>query len=528
MTYRLDVWYTPPTKPIGHIHNVGSVSGLCQLAQIQQKAALAIAGGLRSTPNKLLDAHAGILPMELTLLKICHRAIVRMATLPKKHPLHKMVQIAGQKHPKTRYKAPIDNLLRIFDIKPSNFESIHPANTVPTFKAPFSVQIGTSREESMAFEASDKADFKVYSDGSGHSDGIGASAALYRRGTDTPEASLRVYLGSKSEHNTYEAEAARGNLAFQLLRKADTTHSNNITVYIDNQALLNALKFPKAKSGQWLVEGIVASAREIPGKIRIAWISGHTDVGGNETADREAKKAASGSSSCTDDLPTILRGKLPISASAERQAYHEELMLIWKSRWNNSPRAARFKHIDPDFAFTKFRKTSFRLNRAQSSILVQDKQIDNEQMSKLPQTPRRRTRDRNSRTLSIRVPKTPATAERIIQQNQNRPSQPGTTHYRPKNGQITLVIHRPNEKIQTLQRWTTRTKSTGTRGLRKLGPYKQRRKDILNWSQTTLTCPLTQDPPHTQPSSKNKTQPLYTNIIPQSKTCQTTHSDLPK
>ncbi|PPQ90321.1 hypothetical protein CVT25_007723 [Psilocybe cyanescens] len=133
-----------------------------------------------------------------------------------------------------------------------------------------------------------------------------------------------------------------------------------------------------------LVDGIVASAREIPGKIKIAWISGHTDVKGNEKADEEAKKAASGSSSCRSDLPTTLRGKLPISASAERQAYHEELMLLWKNRWDSSPRAARFKHIDPDFACTKFRKISFCLNRAQSSLLVQDTQINDGQMPKLP------------------------------------------------------------------------------------------------------------------------------------------------
>ncbi|PPQ75777.1 hypothetical protein CVT25_013428, partial [Psilocybe cyanescens] len=155
------------------------------------------------------------------------------------------------------------------------------------------------------------------------------------------------------------------------LRAANTTQSSTITVYIDNQALLKALKFPRAKSGQWLVDGIVASAKEVPGKMKLAWISGHTDVKGNEAADEEAKKAASGSSSQRTDLPAILRGILPISASAERQVYHAELMQIWKSRWDSSPRAARFKQVDPEFTFAKFRKVSFCLNRAQSSLLVQ-------------------------------------------------------------------------------------------------------------------------------------------------------------
>ncbi|PPQ86444.1 hypothetical protein CVT25_008101 [Psilocybe cyanescens] len=58
MTYGLDIWYTLPTKPIGQAHNIGSVSGLRQLMQIQHKAALAITSGLRTTPNKLLNSHS--------------------------------------------------------------------------------------------------------------------------------------------------------------------------------------------------------------------------------------------------------------------------------------------------------------------------------------------------------------------------------------------------------------------------------------------------------------------------------------
>ncbi|PPQ84290.1 hypothetical protein CVT25_013229 [Psilocybe cyanescens] len=371
MTYGLDIWYTPPTKPIGHAHNTGSVSGLRQLTKIQRKAAIAIAGGLRSTPNELLDAHAGIMPMELTLLKICHRAIIRLATLPKQHPLHQMIRTTRRNTANLRYKTPIDNLLQIFEVDPERFEPIHPARTAPTYQAPFAIQIDASREKSMAYESSDKADYRVYSDGSSHSDSVGASAILYRKGSKIPKATLKVCLGIGTEHNSYEAEAAGGNLAMWLLRAVNTIPSNTITVYIDNQALLKALRFPKAKSGQWLVEGIVASARDIPGQINMVWISGHTDVGGNEAADEAAKSAASGTSSRRDELPPNLRRDFPTSASAERQAYNEELKLIWKNRWDNSPRAARFKNVDPDYAFTKFRKISFSLSRAQSSLLVQ-------------------------------------------------------------------------------------------------------------------------------------------------------------
>jgi hypothetical protein len=91
MSYGLDVWYTPPTKPIGATRNQGSVTALKGLMKAQRIAALAITGALRTTPTDLVDAHAGILPMDLLLLKNTHKAAVRLCTLPNSHPLHDIV-----------------------------------------------------------------------------------------------------------------------------------------------------------------------------------------------------------------------------------------------------------------------------------------------------------------------------------------------------------------------------------------------------------------------------------------------------
>ena len=111
--------------------------------------------------------------------------------------------------------------------------------------------------------------------------------------------------------------------------------------------------------------------RTIPGKITLNWISGHTDVKGNEEADKLAKEAATGQSSEKPSPPTILCQALGHSMSAEKQAYHEELLSTWKERWDASPRKTKFRKIDDQFPFTKFRKICDHLNRTQSSTLVQ-------------------------------------------------------------------------------------------------------------------------------------------------------------
>ena len=91
ITYGIDVWYLPPRKQAGATKNEGSVGTLRSLQKIQRIATLAINGGLRTTPTDLLDAHAGILPLELALSKACHRAMVQMLTLPEAHPLSQIV-----------------------------------------------------------------------------------------------------------------------------------------------------------------------------------------------------------------------------------------------------------------------------------------------------------------------------------------------------------------------------------------------------------------------------------------------------
>ena len=76
ITYRIDLWYTPPVKPIGHTKNTGSVSALRSLQKAQRIASLAITGTLRTTSSDFIDVHAGIFPIELALLKACHHTLI--------------------------------------------------------------------------------------------------------------------------------------------------------------------------------------------------------------------------------------------------------------------------------------------------------------------------------------------------------------------------------------------------------------------------------------------------------------------
>ena len=163
---------------LDHRRSVGLVGVLRQMVKLQWMATLGIIGGMKSTLTNLLDAHAGLLPMELTLLCICHRAAVRLCSLPLSHPLFPLVREAhastNDKHPD-----PIRNLLRIFDLNPWKFKNLAPDTTPQAFYAHVTPLIPKEQKNAITLEASDGADYRIYMDGSKHDGRVGAAATIF-------------------------------------------------------------------------------------------------------------------------------------------------------------------------------------------------------------------------------------------------------------------------------------------------------------------------------------------------------------
>ena len=369
ITYGVDVWYTPSTKQAGATRNTGSVGILRNLQRVQRIASLAITGTLRSSPNDFVNVHARTFPMELALLKACHNAVVRALTLPDTNPVHQIIRKAKQ-HPPTKHLGPIDRLLKLFRLQDKTLETILPTVCLST-KATFLTEIDHSRDASIKFESQDNADYKVFSDGSGQDDGIGAAAILYRKGRVTPLKSVQFYLGPPDKHNTYEAEVVGAILAAWLLTSTPETVGKKITHYTDNQAVVKAITAPNSTSGQHLLNSLRLAANGTRCQLTIRWISSHSKVKGNEAVDKLAKNAASGRSSARAKLPHMLRNPLPASASALKQDFNSKLKYKWATMWESSPRRARIAQFGEAFPFSAFLKRLDSLTRKQSSTILQ-------------------------------------------------------------------------------------------------------------------------------------------------------------
>ena len=166
MTYAIDVWYTPPTKPPGHRRSVGSVGVLRRMTKLQRMASLGIVGGMRSTPTDLLDAHTGLLPIDLTLFRICHRAAVCLCSLPPSHPLHSIVRAAHLSQ-NEKHVDPIKSTLRIFELDPRKFKMISPDTTPPEHLAKIKAIIPREKDKAIIAELKDEVDLKIFTDSSG-------------------------------------------------------------------------------------------------------------------------------------------------------------------------------------------------------------------------------------------------------------------------------------------------------------------------------------------------------------------------
>ena len=283
------------------------------------------------------------------------------------------VKKAAKRKPK-RHPAPLHHVLHAYNIKPDRIEKIRATRLLPKWHRPFKTRIAPDRETAIQEEEADRADVRIYSDGSGIENQIGAAAVLYRG--NRKKGTLKYRLGSAKHHTVYEGELVGMGLGAELLRKERNIKS--ATLYVDNQAGIQGTDLFRAASGHYLVDHfhnqIERILRRTPGlKLMIRWIPGHEGIQGNEAVDEAAKEAAQDGSSHDAVLPARFKSKkrLPFSKSALKQAFNEGLKIKTSGRFEKSPRCATLRRIDPSAPSSNFRKLTDVLPRRQASLLVQ-------------------------------------------------------------------------------------------------------------------------------------------------------------
>jgi hypothetical protein len=379
MLYAAEVWCNPIRNPApGKKKKRGSTAFATKLARVQRTSTTFITGAMRSTSNVALDAHAGILPMHLAINKICLRAALRFATLPRNHPLSPYIRRATKVCPK-KLPSPLHHIMDTFNIDPDTTETILPVRKSPKWQPRIKTHIAHSLGRAMADEALNPALIQIYSDGSGIDGMIGAAAVLYRHtdSNQTTKKVLRYCLGSETKHTVYEGEVVGEVLGQHLLHNELRGFGRRVSMYIDNQASILATQSIKPTPGHYLLDILHDKASRTKKKhhnieITARWIPSHKDVEGNEEADRQAKRAAKhDANSPAHRLPIELRSPLPHSKSAIRQTMLKELKAKATDILQKSPQWRKLRHIDPSMPSNRFRKLVDHLPRKHANLLMQ-------------------------------------------------------------------------------------------------------------------------------------------------------------
>lgn len=374
-TYAADVWFTPILSPPGAKKRLGSVGAANRLTRVQRQAALAITGCFRTTATDYAEAHANLVPIELLLKDLCLRAITRMVSLDDEHhPLTKVVR-HSLRRPVKRHPSPIHTLARLSGLHAGDVAPPPQLSLEQVKRSLFRSVIPESREASIEAERSDQARIKMYTDGSSTGGGVGASAALFETGQPGFVA-RQFHLGSEADHTSYEAELVGALMATHLA--ATVPPNSRVSIYVDNQATLKAITSPPEGPGAHIITALIDSMKGITSRrptlakrITFRWISSHSGVEGNETADRLAKEAAAGKTSPIAQLPGALARPLPKSVTALRGEHRKDIAKEWTRILDRSPRRDKLRAIDPSFHPAKFHKLVGDMRRGHSSLVNQ-------------------------------------------------------------------------------------------------------------------------------------------------------------
>ena len=249
MMYAADVWYTPTCRRVGAKKTSGSVGITKRLTSVQRIASTAITSALCTAPTDLLDLHAGIWPVHLLLHRVCHRATMRIASLPSSHPLHSLYRKRAKQYIKT-HRAPMHKLAALYDIVPDSLEAIIPVRHPPAYEIKATVRVaGAEDGQGRGEPVWEEGVIWLYSDGSGLEGEVGAVAVMYKEGQEAKV--LHYHLGKLTDHTVFEAEAVGVLLALHLLR--NKWDMRKASIQINNQAVLGMLSMRKANPGRILL-----------------------------------------------------------------------------------------------------------------------------------------------------------------------------------------------------------------------------------------------------------------------------------
>ncbi|KAI2867039.1 hypothetical protein CBS11852_11467 [Aspergillus niger] len=364
--YASTVWHDP----------LRDKTHLRQLRTVQRTALIRILSAFRTVATSTLDVEAYMLPIHLRLRQRAQTTITQLHTLPRKHPIREVLLRARRRRDNVGSHArfPLAEALKTMNLERlDDLEMIDPAPQPPWRAEAFSkIDIATNREIAMeqAEAARSESDLVVYSDASGRQGHLGAAAAVLDDESVTTE-SLQIQVGPTDQWSVHAAELIGILYAINLInrivlqqRRAGQKRARTVTILSDSTSALLAIQKPGSKSGQQIIYAILQAAKNTRTHgvtIRLQWVPGHSEILGNDAADRLAKEAA---------IPGKTHPFSPL-LSRERAYIRQGILTQWEKEWKESRDGGHLRKIDNTLPAKYTRRLYGALPRNRAYLLTQ-------------------------------------------------------------------------------------------------------------------------------------------------------------
>ncbi|TVY73798.1 putative RNA-directed DNA polymerase from transposon BS [Fusarium oxysporum f. sp. cubense] len=302
-----EAWYPGRSRPRWNQPTKDLPSSNQHLVQIMTKAMnqamRAILPVWKTTPTAILQRESGIPPVDQLLVARRLRFSARLKSLDEAHPL------AGRTRPPRRPHQPTyHNLIKrryqiqtesVFRTRLRRTDELLASCSRPKLVQRYfhkeqmpPLQTASKEKSADAFirwvESLDLLTLVVYSDGSLSSEGV-ASYGFTIHQNNVPIFDGSGRLGPAEVFDAEATGALEGLKAALNLRDAAT---QNIFICLDNLAAATCLRGTPSDSSQDVFLDFQALATS-HGAIQVRWVPGHSNIPGNEQADKLAKAASS-------------------------------------------------------------------------------------------------------------------------------------------------------------------------------------------------------------------------------------------
>ena len=295
------------------LQNVCSKTARQSIDKVQNQALRLICGGIRSSPTAACEISANVEPLELRRKKAALDLYERAKRMEPSHPCRVLVdKWKGLSRLQQKSVLHVAKDLSSLNILPSNREEIHRVNkeTPPhrEIKTPVINKHLLGKEGKKAdpivlklsaletIDSYPKDWLHVYTDGSAFKATINAGYGAVLCHPDGRETELFNSCGSFCSNYVAEKEAITQSIThIHEMFDENPDDIRNIVIFTDSQSALQALESGECgdQSLSKLTTKIDCLMSKHETQVVLQWIPGHAGIGGNEKADKLAKKGSS-------------------------------------------------------------------------------------------------------------------------------------------------------------------------------------------------------------------------------------------